>query len=130
MADGAGHLGRHLLGSTYWPWIQHTRDVSAVTGACMAVRTDLFARLGGFDRAFPVNYNDVDLCLRARQAGFDVVVEGSAVLTHHESFTRRGGTSRAERMQFYRRWGRLIGAVDPFYTPHLRRDVEDLSLSL
>ena len=130
MADGAGHLGRYLLSSTYWPWIHHSRDVMAVTGACMAIRADLFRSLDGFDAAFPVNYNDVDLCLRARQAGFRVILENAAVLIHHESLSRDPGTRRAERILFYRRWGHLIEQADPYFTPHLRHDTEDLSLAL
>ena len=52
----------------YWNWLPFTRNVCAVTGACLAIRKNVFEELGGFDESFPVNYNDVDLCLRARQA--------------------------------------------------------------
>jgi len=128
MSDGVGHLGRHLLGSSYWPWIDFTRDVSAVTGACLAIRRALFVELGGFDEAFPVNYNDVDLCLRARAAGHRVVLENSAVLIHREAMTRQGGTSAEERLLFQQRWGEVLAAGDEYFTPHLRLDVEDLSL--
>lgn len=128
MSDGTGHLGRHLLGSSYWPWIGFTRDVSAVTGACLAIRRTLFERLGGFDVAFPVNYNDVDLCLRVRGAGHRVILENGAVLIHKEAVTRQGGTSAEERLLFHQRWGHLLEAGDPYFTPNLRLDVEDLSL--
>ena len=129
MSDGVGHAGRHLLGSSYWPWIDFSRDVSAVTGACMGVRRVLFAQLGGFDAAFPVNYNDVDLCLRARQAGYRVVLENGAVMIHREAVTRQGGTSAEERLLFHQRWGHELEAGDEYFTPHLRLDVEDLSLA-
>ena len=57
------------MSSDLWPWLRMTRDVSAVTGAMLGIRADLFRELGGFDEAFPVNYNDVDLCLRVRDKG-------------------------------------------------------------
>ncbi len=129
MSDGVGHLGRHLLRSSYWPWIEFSREVSAVTGACMAVRRTLFERLGGFDTAFPVNYNDVDFCLRAREAGYRVVLESGAVLIHRESVTRRRGTSAEERLLFHQRWGHLVESGDEYFTPNLRLDIEDLSLA-
>jgi GT2 family glycosyltransferase len=128
MSDGVGHLGRHLRGSSYWPWIDFSREVSAVTGACLAVRRTLFEQLGGFDAEFPLNYNDVDLCLRAREAGYRVVLENGAELIHREAVTRQGGTNAEERLLFYRRWGHVLEAGDEYFTPHLRLDVEDLSL--
>ena len=64
------------------------RSVSAVTGACMAVRRTLFDRLGGFDEALPVTWNDLDFCLRARAAGLDVRLCSDSVLRHHELGTR------------------------------------------
>ena len=96
MSDGVGHPGRHLMGSSYWPWIDFSREVSAVTGACLGVRRALFEQLGGFDAAFPVNYNDVDLCLRAREAGCRVVLENGAVLIHREAMTARAPARRSD----------------------------------
>jgi GT2 family glycosyltransferase len=129
MSDGVGHPGRRLRASSYWPWIDFPREVSAVTGACLAVRRALFEQLGGFDLAFPVNYNDVDFCLRARGAGYRVVLENGAELIHREAATRLGGTNAEERLLFYRRWGQVLEAGDEYFTPHLRLDVEDLSLA-
>jgi GT2 family glycosyltransferase len=59
IGDGCGHPGRHTRGSLCFPWLNLARDVSAVTGACLAVRKDVFDELGGFDPEFPVNYNDL-----------------------------------------------------------------------
>ncbi len=130
MCDATGHAGRFLFDSSWWPWINNTRDVSAVTGACLATTRRLFEALKGFDPAFPSNYNDVDYCLRARESGFRVVIENEAVLIHHEGLTRTGGTTLEERLSFYRRWGRLTERGDPFFSPHLRKDREDLSLEV
>ena len=128
--DGAGHPGRAGLESAFWPWIRYARNVSAVTGACMAVRRSVFEELGGFDTAFPVNYNDVDFCLRARRAGYNVIYEPASVLRHHESSTRLRGTTWQERELFYERWGGIFEQGDPYYSPNLTRSREDCSLSL
>ena len=129
MGDATGHCGRFLFDSSWWPWINHTRDISAVTGACLATTTQLFRALSGFDDSFPNNYNDVDYCLRARGAGFRTVIVNDAVLIHHEGLSRVPGTNFAERLVFFRRWGHLLENPDPFFTPHLRLDREDLSLN-
>jgi GT2 family glycosyltransferase len=129
MSDATGHCGRFLFDSAWWPWINHTRDVSAVTGACLATTTKLFRALSGFDERFPINYNDVDYCLRARGSGFRTVIESEAVLVHHEGLSRAAGTSFSERIAFFRVWGHLLETPDPFFTPHLRTDREDLLLT-
>jgi O-antigen biosynthesis protein len=127
--DGTGHPGRHVYQSDYWKWLNFTRNVTAVTGACMAVRKTTFRELGGFDPCFPVNYNDVDFCLRARKAGYEVVLESGAALRHMECQTRRPGTCYDERRLFYQRWTHLVEIDDPYYTPHLDRTREDPSLA-
>ncbi len=130
IGDGCGHPGRGMNATPYWNWTNLTRDVSAVTGACMAIRKELFQQLGGFDPAFPVNYNDTDLCLRARKAGYRVLYEEGAVLCHRECQTRKGGVSFAERERWFDRWSAELDRGDPFYSPHLTRIREDASLRL
>lgn len=101
------------------------RDWSAVTGACMMVRADVFRDIGGFDEALPVGFNDTDLCLRLRERGLSVINDGWAVLRHHESATRaRGGdlTHPEDAARFAARWRDLIEAGDPFYSPLLSLD--------
>jgi GT2 family glycosyltransferase len=128
--EGSGHLHRHTFGSPYWNWLPFTRNVSAVTGACLAMRKSVFEELGGFDESFPVNYNDVDLCLRARQAGYDVIVEPAAVLRHDECQSRQAGVRFEERYAFEQRWAAWLERGDPFYSPHLTRTREDAGLEL
>ncbi|AWK90281.1 glycosyltransferase family 2 protein [Azospirillum thermophilum] len=65
-----------------------TRPVDQVMGAFLMIRRDLFERLGGFDERFFVYFDDVDLCLRARQAGWEVVHFAGA-----EAYHRGGGTT-------------------------------------
>jgi GT2 family glycosyltransferase len=119
MGDGAGHCGRFQMSSELWPWLRMSRDVSAVTGAMLGIRSDLFRELGGFDEAFPVNYNDVDLCLRVRDKGLRVVCLDTGKIVHRESQTRIGGTRYQERDALYKRWGRVLARPDEFYSPHL-----------
>jgi GT2 family glycosyltransferase len=128
--EGAGHLHRNTFGSPYWNWLPFTRNVSAVTGACLAIRQSVFEELGGFDESFPVNYNDVDLCLRARQAGYEVIVEPAALLRHYECQSRQAGVRLEERYLFEQRWASWLEHGDPFYSPHLRRTLEDAGLEL
>lgn len=61
----------------------------AVTGACLMLRRELLLRCGGFDEGLPVEFNDVDLCLRLSALGYRHVVPPQAVLTHHESQSRQ-----------------------------------------
>jgi len=111
-----GHAGRLLA----------TGGVSAVTGAAMMVERRKFEAVGGFDAAhLPVNYNDVDLCLKLAREGWRTLVTPGATLLHHESATRRRdaredrvrGDAR-ERQVLLHRW-RLEQAPDPFYNPNL-----------
>lgn len=127
---GAGHPHRDTFGSPYWSWSDVTRNVSAVTGACLAIRRAVFEELGGFDEAFPVNFNDVDLCLRARRAGYEVIYEPASVLRHDESQTRQAGVRWRERLLWQTKWPNLRMGEDPFYSPHLSIQREDASLRL
>jgi GT2 family glycosyltransferase len=72
-----------LLGSTMW-----YRNLTAVTGACLAIRRELFEAIGGWDERFSLCGSDVELCLRARRAGFRVVVTPFARIRHLEAATR------------------------------------------
>ncbi|MEZ5165574.1 MAG: hypothetical protein R2695_03435 [Acidimicrobiales bacterium] len=89
----------------------------AVTGGClMARRADLLG-LGGFSVAFPLSFNDVDLCVRMRRAGWRVVVEPAAHLVHHET-SRSPHIDAAEWDRWIARWGAM---EDPWYHPGYRR---------
>lgn len=100
-------------------------DMLAVTAACMLVRRSVFDAVGGFDEAFPVAYNDVELCFRLYQEGYFNVQVNEAVLLHHESLTRGQDTSpekqqrlAGEKRKLYRKHP-LLYARDPFYSPNL-----------
>jgi GT2 family glycosyltransferase len=99
------------------------RNCSAVTGACLMTRADLFRAIGGFDLGFPVNYSDVDYCLKLRSRGLRIVWTPYAELYHHESVSK-AGLFQHEQDAFLRRW-RGQFARDPYYNPNLStRDVD------
>jgi GT2 family glycosyltransferase len=128
VGDGVGHIGRGIFASDEWPWLDLTRNVSAVTGACMGICRSLFTELGGFDVTFPVNYNDIDLCLRVRRSGYLIVYEPRCVLRHDECRTRVGGTRHIERERFHERWGDVLKTPDPYYSPSLNTVTEQIRL--
>jgi len=125
---GPDHIGRFLADSHLWPWLTMARDVSAVTGACLAIRRAVWDELGGFDPRFPVNYNDTDLCLRARKLGYRVVLEADAVLTHEESQSRDPRVQPEEFSLFSNLWSDILEAPDPYFHPALMLAERDIRL--
>lgn len=119
--ENGGYLGRSHL----------QRRSSAVTGACLATRKDVFQRLMGFDEAaFKVTYNDVDYCLKAAAAGLGVVYTPFATLHHFESASRGFDSTRRpdggvddELSTFRARWPQAL-RDDPFYNPHFSRSAQ------
>ncbi len=96
-----------------------SRNVTAVTGACMLVRAKDFWFVDGFDEQMPVAYNDVDFCLRLRQKGRSIIFTPFAELTHHESASRGKLDPKHDHRIFCERWGRVENLRDPFVSPHL-----------
>jgi len=98
-------------------WHAAAREVSAVTGACLLTRADLYRELGGFDeRDFGVAYNDVDYCLRAQAAGRRVLYTPQAKLMHWGSATRGVTFDEAEHIAFVRQYPSV---ADPYFSRHL-----------
>ena len=111
------------------------QTIGAVTAACMLVARPCFEAAGGFDQAaFPIAYNDVDLCLRARALGWRTVWTPFATLRHHESVSRGSDAEGANLARFRAEFARLgerhgtatliDDAFSPFYDrrysrPHL-----------
>jgi GT2 family glycosyltransferase len=108
--------------------LQVTRNYSSVTGACLLTRRDVFEEIGGFDEErLPVTFNDVDLCLKMRRAGYLIVYTPFAKLYHHESATRRRSVEALETEVMRERWPEYLER-DPYYNPNLSRDRADFSL--
>ncbi|MEP6686486.1 MAG: glycosyltransferase family 2 protein, partial [Verrucomicrobiota bacterium] len=110
--------------------LQVTRNCSAVTGACLLTRRDVFEEVGGFDEEkVPVTYSDIDLCLKMRRAGYLIVYTPFAKLYHHESATRRRNVESLETDVIRQRWPALL-EHDPYYNPNLSRERADFSLGI
>lgn len=105
-----------------------SREVSAVTGACLMLRRDLFTEIGGMDEAYRLLYQDVDLCLTIRKRGMSVVYVANAVLIHHQSATRGPSYDQDDRELFLSRWSRELAQGDPYYHPNFTRNRTDYTL--
>ena len=98
----------------------------AVTGACMMTSRAVFDEVGGFSRTFPVNYNDMDYCLKLRASGRRVVYDPDTVLYHFESSSRSTEVEDWEKDQLIARW--LPQTItDPSTNPQLRNGRPRLS---
>jgi len=123
--DSDGQMGR----------LRQVQALSAVTGACLLLRRAVFDAVGGLDEALPVAFNDVDLCLRIRAAGYRNVWTPHAVLVHNESATRGYDTTAEKNARLLReaafmqaRWGAEL-LSDPAYNPNLDLDGNHFGLA-
>jgi O-antigen biosynthesis protein len=113
------------------------QNCSAVTGACMLVRKEIFQEFGGFDEVnLGISFNDVDFCLRQRAAGLQNLWTPYANLTHHESASRGHQRTPEEQAQFVReatymqrKWGIEL-LHDPFYNPNLSLNLPGFELAV
>ncbi len=121
------HVGWPGHSSGYFGLLQSPRTVSAVSGALLAVRREVFSALGGFDENLAVTCNDLDFCLKAQDAGLRNVWTPEALLMHHDSASR--GPDLSPEMKKHRqtewaylraRWGTRLDD-DPWYNPNLSR---------
>nr|WP_255774668.1 glycosyltransferase family 2 protein [Microbulbifer zhoushanensis] len=133
----AGHshkyFQRHDYG--YFSRLHLVQNLSAVTGACLLLRKSIFEQVGGLDEEnLAVAFNDVDLCLKVREAGYRNLWTPHAELYHHESVSRGADDTMAKRRRaqreaeyMRRRWGQVLDS-DPAYNPNLTLIYEDFSL--
>jgi O-antigen biosynthesis protein len=117
----ADHIMRGFPASAdgYAGSLSCTREVSAVTAACMLMRRGLFLDLDGFDEHFATHYQDVDLCLRIRRSGRRVLYTPRAVLRHDEGATRGDHYDHLDRALLLDAWGETIACGDPYYNASL-----------
>lgn len=119
----------------YFYRLKALQNLSAVTAACLLIRKSVFEEVGGLNEVdLTVAFNDVDLCLKAGEAGYSNVWTPYAELYHLESVSR-GIDAAPEKMERFsreiaymqRRWKEIIER-DPFYSPNLTKGREDFSL--
>ena len=131
LGDVAGHAHVGIPGHEggYAGRASFAQEMSAVTAAGMLVRTSAFRAAGGFDEQdLAVAFNDIDLCLKIRGAGFKVIWTPYFVAEHHESLSRGSDDRPAMERRFFHERETMIeryGAAlrqDPFYSPHFALD--------
>jgi len=124
---GHPHLFLPAQDPGYFARAQVTQNLSAVTFACAMTRRDVFERLGGLnERDLPIAFNDVDYCLRVREAGYLIVYTPNAVLYHYESKSRgyednpeKQKRFAAETAYIQQRHAQALKNGDPYYNPNL-----------
>lgn len=133
---GAGHAHRTCASGNGLEQSALLRSFSAVTAACLVTQRQLYQAIGGLDAEhFPVNFNDVDFCLKLREAHHDILYVPTAELIHHESLSRGQDRTPAQLLRYdlevatlRSRWAHWI-AEDPAYSPSLTLRREDHSLA-
>ena len=126
----ADHLMRGFPGQSdgYAGSLVVSREVSAVTGACLMTRRQVFEKVGGFNEHYQSHYQDIDLCLRMRQAGLRNIYTCNASLIHDESVTRGADYDLIDRYLLLDCWGEWIEEGDPYYSPNFERHSVDYRL--
>lgn len=139
IGGGAGHGHRHLGkdDAGYFERSHIPQRVSAVTGACLVVSREKFLAVDGFDEEnFPVAFNDVDLCLKLNERGWQSFYEPRASLIHHESKSRGSDRLKSNRRRFARELQMLKRKWhtderrDPFHHPQLSSFCEQFLIAI
>lgn len=134
----AGHafVGSYKDDPGYFNYIQSVNNFSALTAACVLLRKEIFDEVQGMNELFEVEYNDVDFCLRIKEAGYDNVYVPQVELYHYESATRGHPHQNAESYKrhlkemdlFKAYWQRYIDH-DPHYNPNLNYGAHDFRIN-
>lgn len=124
----AGHLFSRILNQDpgYMMRAILNYDLSAVTGACLMTKKNLYERVGGLDESLKVAYNDVDYCLKVRAENRLVVYNAYSQWYHYESVSRGYETDirkirrfDSEVKLFQKKWKKMIVGGDPYYNRNL-----------
>jgi GT2 family glycosyltransferase len=105
-----------------------SREVSAVTAACLAIRRSDYLAIGGMVDHYATHYQDVDLCLQIRARGERIVYTPRARLVHHEGGSRGSAYDHLDRALLLDSWGETIGRGDPYYNLNFTLERHDYSL--
>ena len=135
----AGHLHKYFPAASdgYMGRLNYVQDVYGDTAACLLIRREIYDEMNGLDESYAVAFNDVDFCVRVREAGYTNVFTPFAQLYHYESKSR--GTEdnpekqkrfQGEVLRFQARWGDLLAAGDPCTNPNFDIQREDFTLKI
>ena len=134
---GHSHKYKKKGGSGYLFRTSTVQDFSGVTGACLLVKTAVYDEMHGLDEQFAVAFNDVDFCLRVRDAGYRIAWTPYAQLTHYESKSRGLDENPVKRKRFIseverfqKRWAKQLAAGDPCMNPNFDLMKEDFSFDI
>lgn len=133
---GHSHKHFHVSQSGYISQAVSINNYSAVTGACMMCRREVFEAVGGFEEKLAIAFNDVDLCLKIASEGYRNIYLPHVALYHYESKSRGYEDTRAKQVRFAgevnymrQKWGYICDR-DPCYNPNLTKSHEDYSLNV
>lgn len=134
----AAHSHRNFPADSlgYFNRLNVRQNLSAVTGACLLVKKEIFNTIGGLDEKLAVAYNDVDFCLKIKSHGLLNIFTPYSMLYHYESKTR-GAEDTDEKIQRFdaekkylmNKWQHAL-ENDPYYNINLTKSKEDFSISL
>ncbi len=134
----AGHSHKHFKrGSAgFQNRLKCVQNLSAVTAAVMLVKKGVYCQVGGLDADnLKVAFNDVDFCLKVREAGYRNLWTPYAELYHHESVSRGLDDTPEKKVRFEqehrfmkKKWENLL-YPDPCYNPNLTQVREDFSFN-
>ena len=128
---GARHLfHKQLPGKGIYRELDNcVREVSGNTGACQMIRRDRFEQLGRFDEQLSIVGNDIDLCMRALEAGLRNVWTPHSRLIHHESVSRQSKPIGQDEKAMWDRWQHRFLGGDPYFNPNIDLTREDYVLA-
>lgn len=115
-ADDCGYFARGII----------QQNLNAVTAACMLTKKEVYEKVKGFEEKLAVAFNDIDLCLKVRKAGYLIVYDPEALLYHHESISRGKEDTLEKRNRFEgevdymaKKWKDVLEKGDEYYNPNL-----------
>ena len=135
----AGHLHKYFPATSdgYMGRLNYVQDVYGDTAACLLIRKKIYDEVHGLDESYAVAFNDVDFCVRVREAGYTNVFTPFAQLYHYESKSRgmednpeKQKRFQGEVLRFQARWGDLLAKGDPCTNPNFDIQREDFSLKI
>jgi GT2 family glycosyltransferase len=117
----ASHIFDYAPEDAFGPFgsVEWYRTVSAVTGACLALRRTHFEQVNGFDQDYRLVYSDIELCVRLSEQGLRCVYTPYACLLHHEGASRGISTPPADALRASIQLAGWANQSDPFFNPNL-----------